>query len=151
MSRDVLVNGGQVRYAQKISVGHHLLQADEPIEAGGLDAGPDPYELLLAALGSCISITLRMYADRKQWPLEDVEVRLTYGKIQADDCTTCDGELKLIDAIEVQLSLVGDLSEAQRRRLMEISERCPVHRTLSSPIQIRTRPTSQSSEALAWE
>jgi len=151
MSRDVLVNGDQVRYAQKISVGHHLLQADEPIEAGGLDAGPDPYELLLAALGSCISITLRMYADRKQWPLEDVEVRLTYGKIHADDCTTCDGELKLIDAIEVQLSLVGDLSEAQRRRLMEISERCPVHRTLSSPIQIRTRPTSQRSEALAWE
>ena len=151
MTRTVLVNGGQVRYTQKISVGHHLLQADEPVEAGGLDAGPDPYELLLTALGACISITLRMYADRKQWPLEKVQVRLSYGRVYADDCATCDGELKLINAIEVQLSLIGDLSEDQRRRFMEIAEKCPVHRTLTSPIPIRTRPAPEGSDALAWQ
>ena len=146
MSRHVLVKGGQVRYPQKISVGNHLLQGDEPVEGGGLDAGPDPYELLLAALGACISITLRMYADRKQWPLEDVEVLLAYGRVHAGDCATCDGELKLIDAVEVRLSVVGDLSEAQRRRLMEIAEKCPVHRTLTSPIQILTSLAPETSD-----
>jgi putative redox protein len=138
MARDVLVRGGKVRYAQNIIVGHHLLRADEPVQANGRDAGPDPYELLLAALGACVSITLRMYADRKQWPLEDVGVRLSYSRVYADDCATCDGELKLTDAIEVQLALMGDLSEDQRKRLLEIAERCPVHRTLTSPIPIRT-------------
>lgn len=139
MTRAVLVSGAEVRYVQNISVGHHLLQADEPSEAGGRDAGPDPYELLLSALGACISITLRMYADRKQWPLKSVQVQLSYGRVYADDCATCDGELKLIDAIEVQLKLIGELSEDQRRRFKEISEKCPVHRTLTSPIQILTR------------
>lgn len=138
MARDVLVIDGQVRYAQTISVGHHVLRADEPVSAGGRDAGPDPYELLLTALGSCMSITLRMYADRKQWPLEDVRIRLSYGRVYMDDCATCDGELKLTNAIEVQLALIGDLSEVQRGRFKEIAERCPVHRTLSSPIPIRT-------------
>ena len=139
MTRAVLVNGDQVRYVQKISVGRHLLQADETADAGGLDAGPNPYELLLAALGSCISITLRMYAGRKEWPLEKVQVRLTYGRVYADDCVTCERELKLIDAIRVELSVIGDLSEDQRRRLLEIAGKCPVHRTLTSPIQILTR------------
>jgi putative redox protein len=87
-----------------------VLQADEPVEAGGQDVGPDPYELLLTALGSCMSITLRMYADRKRWPLEDVRIRLSYGGVYMDDCATCDGELKLTNAIEVQLALIGDLS-----------------------------------------
>ena len=141
MASTVLVNGGQVRYPQKISVGHHLLYADEPVEAGGSDAGPDPYGLLLASLGACISMTLRMYADRKQWPLEDVQVSLNYDRVYADDCATCEGELRLTDAIEVQLSVTGDLSEDQRKRLMEIAGKCPVHRTLSTPIPIRIRPS----------
>jgi putative redox protein len=138
MARDVLVIGGQVRYVQTISVGHHVLQADEPVEAGGRDVGPDPYELLLTALGSCMSITLRMYADRKRWPLEDVRIRLSYGWVYMDDCATCDGELKLTNAIEVQLALIGDLSEVQRRRFLEIAQNCPVHLTLRSPIPIHT-------------
>ena len=138
MARDVLVKGGQVRYAQTISVAHHLLQADEPVEAGGQDVGPDPYEFLLTALGACISITLRMYADRKQWPLEDIRVRLSYGREHVDDCAKSNGNLKWTDAIEVQLAMIGALSEDQLRRLQEIAERCPVHRTLSSPIRIRT-------------
>ena len=140
MTRAVIVEDGEVRYAQNISVGHHFFHADEPLEVGGRDAGADPYELLLAALGACIGITLRMYADRKQWPLEGVQVRLSYARMHAEDCATCDDEIKMVDGIEVEVLVVGDLSEDQRRRLMEIAERCPVHRTLSSPIQIRTRP-----------
>ena len=144
MTRAVLVNGGQVNYVQNISVDHHLFHADEPVDSGGLDAGPDPYELLLSALGACIGITLRMYAGRKLWPLEGIQVRLTYARVHAEDCAACDGEPRLIDTIDVEVSVVGDLSEDQRRRLIEIAGKCPVHRTLTSSIQIRTRPTSQS-------
>jgi putative redox protein len=149
MARAVFVKDEQIRYVQNISVRHHLFKADEPVDSGGSDAGPDPYELLLAALGVCISITLRMYADRKQWPLEGVQVRLTYARVHAEDCGTCNGEARLIDAMEVEVSLVGDLSEDQRRRMMEIAEKCPVHRTLTSPIQIRTRFVPQTTNALA--
>lgn len=151
MTRAVLVNDGQVNYVQNISVGHHLFQADEPVNSGGLDAGPDPYELLMAALGACISITVRMYAERKQWPLESVQVRLTYARVHAEDCAAYDGEARLIDAIDVEVSVVGDLSEDQRRRLIEIAGKCPVHRTLTSSIQIRTLPASRNSDALALQ
>ena len=151
MTRAVLVNGGQVNYVQNISVGHHLFQADEPVTSGGLDAGPDPYELLLAALGACVSITLRMYAERKPWPLESVQVRLTYARVHAEDCAACDGEARLIDAIEAEVLVVGDLSGDQRRRLIEIAGKCPVHRTLTSSIQIRTLPAPEGSDALAWQ
>lgn len=133
MTRAVVVNDGQVNYVQNVSVGHHLFQADEPVDAGGVDGGPNPYELLLAALGACTGITVRMYAQRKRWPLESVQVRLTY----------------VMDAIEEEVSVVGDLSEDQRRRLIEIAARCPVHRTLNSPVQIRTRPAPQGSDTLA--
>ncbi|HXD30225.1 MAG TPA: OsmC family protein [Pyrinomonadaceae bacterium] len=146
MSKAVIVNDGLIRYVQNISVGHHLLQADEPVASGGSDAGPDPYELLLAALGACISITLRMYADRKQWPLDGVQVRLSYARVHAEDCATCDSEAKLIDIIDVEVSVVGDLSEDQHRRLLEIAGKCPVHRTLASPISIRTRPAPQTTQ-----
>jgi putative redox protein len=151
MSRAVVVNGGRVDYVQNISVGHHLFPADEPVDSGGLDAGPDPYELLLAALGACVSITVRMYAERKQWPLESVQVRLTYARVHAEDCAACDGEPRLIDAIDVEVSVVGDLSGDQRRRLIEIAGRCPVHRTLTSSIQISTRPAPEGSDAVAWQ
>jgi putative redox protein len=147
MTKAVFINGGRVNYVQNVSASHHLFQSDEPVEAGGLDLGPDPYDLLLAALGSCIGITLRMYAERKGWPLGDVRTRLTYARVHAEDCSTCDGEPKLIDTIEVELSLVGDLSDDQRRRFMEIAEKCPVHRTLTSPIRIRTRPAPRTADA----
>ncbi len=133
MSRTVFVKGGQVNYVQTISAGSHVFPADEPVEVGGLDAGPNPFELLLAALGTCTSITLRMYADRKSWPLEDVQVRLAF--VDFDNGKT---------GIEEEVSLTGDLSEDQYRRLLEIAGRCPVHRTLSSPVPIQTRLASKT-------
>ena len=139
MSRKVVVDGGRERYLQNISVGSHRYHADEPFDAGGRDAGPDPYELLLAALGSCVSITLRMYADRKQWPLEAVRVELSWARVHMADCADCDNGFEMTDGIEMELSLVGDLSESQRERLMNIANKCPVHRTLSSPIKVRER------------
>jgi len=137
VTRSVIVDEGGVRYSQNIYVGPHRLRGDEPIEAGGSDTGPNPYELLLAALGSCAGITVRMYADRKQWPLEGVHIELSYGAPHADDSAACDTETRMITGIEMEVSFAGDLSEQQRERLLEIANKCPVHRTLTSRIQIR--------------
>ena len=136
---NVRVDGGRPRYVQNITVGSHVLLADEPGDAGGADAGPNPYELLLAALGACAGITVRMYADRKQWPLEEVHVVLSWARVHAEDCAGCETEAGVVDGIEMEISFSGDLSEEQRRRLTEIANKCPVHRTLSSPIPIHTR------------
>src|SRR4030095_16524586 len=114
---------------QTISVGHHNFQGDEPFDVGGRDAGPNPFELLLAALGVCTSITVRMYADRKGWPLEDVQVRLAYARVQTEDCGMSDREALIADGVEEELIVAGDLSEAQRERLAQIAAKCPVHRT----------------------
>jgi putative redox protein len=147
MTRVVVVKGGEARYVQNVSVGHHLFQGDEPFDVGGRDAGPNPFELLLAALGTCTSITVRMYADRKGWPLEDVQVRLAYAPVPYENCDTSSEEADLIDGIQEELIVVGDLSEAQRERLAEIAARCPVHRTLGSPISICTRLATQTADA----
>ena len=141
MPRTAMVNSGLVKHVQNISVGPHLLQADEPRDCGGNDVGPNPYELLLSALGACTSTTLRMYAGRKQWPLQGVQVRLAHSKIYIEDCVACDTKQGMLDQIDAEISLIGDLSEDQRHRLMEIADRCPVHRTLVSEIQIRTTLT----------
>ena len=148
MDRSVVVEAGRLRFAQNISVGPHRLQGDEPVSTGGSDAGPNPFELLLAALGSCTGITVRMYADLKQWPLEGVQIELSYAKVLADDGTAGDKQLKLVDGIEMELSFFGDLSKSQRQRLTEVANRCPVHRTLESPIPIRARlaPAREASE-----
>ena len=139
MARILNVRDGPSRYVQIVSVGPHVLQADEPVNAGGNDAGPNPYELLLAALGSCASITVRMYAERKQWPLEGVHAELSWTQIHAEDCADCDSNLEFVAGIKMELAFLGDLSEEQRLRLIEIANRCPVHRTLSSQVPIRTR------------
>jgi putative redox protein len=139
MPRSVFVHSGSLRYAQNISVGPHVLQADEPSDYGGNDVGPNPYELLLAALGACTSMTVRMYAERKQWPLHGVQVSLSYEKIHAEDCAECETKVGMVDRIEVGISFTGDLSEEQQRKLLEIANKCPVHRTLVSRCQIDTR------------
>jgi putative redox protein len=130
---------GISRLAQEILVGHHRLTADEPTEAGGSDLGPNPYDLLLAALGACTSMTLRLYADHKQWPLERTTVRLSHQKIHATDCADCETREGKIDRIEREISIVGPLDAQQRQRLLEIAEKCPVHRTMHSEIKIRSR------------
>ena len=140
--REVIVRGEASGFAQTIVVGPHRLAADEPTSVGGTDAGPNPYDFLLAALGSCTSMTVAFYARRKQWPLEAVTVRLRHAKIHAVDCAECETREGMIDRIEVNLELVGSLTEQQRARLFEIAERCPIHRTLTSEIDIRTYPSA---------
>jgi putative redox protein len=126
-------------YTQRVRTGRHVLAADEPTEVGGADAGPGPYDYLLAALGACTSMTLRMYADKKQWPLEGVAVDLAHAKIHAEDCADCETKEGQIDRIERVVSLRGELDAEQRARLLEIADRCPVHRTLTGEIKIDTR------------
>jgi len=126
------------RYQQTIRVGSHALVGDEPVSVGGDDAGPNPYEFLLAALGTCTSMTLRMYAERKALPLEHVSVRLRHEKIHAEDCENCEGKDGWIDRIERRISLGGPLSPEQRESLLSIANRCPVHRTLESKVSIDT-------------
>ena len=136
---DVLVDSASPDFLENISTGRHRLRADEPLSAGGQDAAPSPYELLLAALGSCKVITLRIYARRRGWPLQSVQIRLSHDKVHADDCASCEGPGSLIDRIEVAIRLQGELSAEQRRTLLAIAEKCPVQRTLTSQIQINTR------------
>lgn len=136
---EVLVVGAPEGFLQKVVTHHHSLFVDEPKSVGGTDAGPNPYDLLLGALGACTSMTLRLYADRKGIPLEGVQVRLRYSKIHALDCAQCETKEGKIDHIEREIEVSGPLTEAQRQRLLEMADRCPVHRTLQSEIHIVTR------------
>ena len=138
MSRPVTVSGDPSELRQTITVGPHSLLADEPKTSGGNDEGPDPYELLLASLGSCSSMTLRMYADRKRWPLIEVFVTLTHAKNYAKDCANCEQPAAMLDRIERRVTLIGELTEEQRQRLLAIANLCPVHKTLTSRIDIQT-------------
>ena len=137
MSRRVCVNSGPLRFVQEISVGPHAFQADESSEYGAKDAGPNPHELLLAALGSCASTTVRMYAERKQWRVDAVHVDLSYVTTPPGSGASVNSEV--VDSIEMVISFSGDLSNAQRARLLEISKRCPVHRILVSQVKIHTK------------
>jgi putative redox protein len=137
MPRIVVVRGAS-GLRQTVSVGPHQLLADETKDAGSNDEGPDPYEYLLAALGTCTNMTLRMYADRKRWPLQEVHTALSHSKSYAADCEHCEQPGAMVDRIERQITLLGELSEAQRNRLIQIADRCPVHRTLTSKIVIHT-------------
>ena len=124
---------------QTVLAGRHDLSADEPIAAGGRDGGPGPYDYLLAALGACTSMTVRLYANRKAWPLEQVIVRLRHAKIHARDCAECETREGYLDRIERDIELVGALDGEQRARLMDIADKCPVHRTLTGEVKIVTR------------
>jgi putative redox protein len=137
--REVIVHGDADGFAQQILAGSHALTADEPVDSGGSDIGPTPYDLLLAALGACTSMTVGMYARQKDWPLESVTVRLRHSRIHAADCATCETKEGMLDRIERDVDFIGALSTEQRAKLLEISNKCPVHRTLSSEIDIQTR------------
>jgi putative redox protein len=135
----VVVRGASSGFVQEIVAGAHRLASDEPVSVGGTDTGPTPYDLLLAALGSCTSMTAGLYARRKEWPLESVTVRLTHSRIHAADCANCETEEGMLDRIDVVIELEGPLTPEQRARLLEITKRCPVHRTLGSEIEIVSR------------
>jgi putative redox protein len=128
------------KFQQTVVVGRHRLLADEPVAAGGEDTGPGPYDFLLAGLGACTSMTMRLYADRKSLPLERTTVTLTHSKIYAEDCAECETKSGMLDQIERVITMEGALDAEQRKKLMEIADKCPVHRTLTSEIHIVTRP-----------
>jgi putative redox protein len=136
--KEVHVRTGQRGYYTEISSRGHSIIADEPADYGGTDRGPSPYEFLAGSLGACTSITLRMYADKKKWPLEDVDVYVKHNKIHAEDCEDCESDDSMIDILEKKIKMSGPLSEKQKNRLLEIAGHCPVHRTLTSEIKIRT-------------
>jgi len=126
------------KFQQTVSIGPHHMMADEPIAAGGEDTGPGPYDLVLAGLGACTSMTMRMYAERKSLPLERVTVTLKHSKIYAEDCADCETKAGMLDRIERVIAMEGALDAEQRKKLMEIADKCPVHRTLTSEVHIVT-------------
>lgn len=142
---DVVVRGNASGFLQEVVSGAHHLQADEPVSAGGSDAAPGPYDYLLVALGVCTSMTVGLYARRKQWPLENITVSLRHSRIHAKDCEECETKEGMLDRIETEIELTGSLSSEQRAKLMEIAAKCPVHRTLKSEINIRLRAAEKSS------
>ena len=141
---DVVVRGDARSFEQKIAVGRHNLVADEPVSAGGRNAGPDPYDYLLSALGVCTSMTVGLYARRKQFPLENITVSLSHSRIHAMDCEECATKEGMLDRIDVEIELTGPLTAEQHAKLMEIAAKCPVHRTLTSEINIRLRAADKS-------
>ncbi len=132
-----VTEAGSGAYTQQITLGHHRLVSDEPRPMGD-DTGPTPYDLLLAGLGACTSMTLRMYANRKGWPLDGVQVTLRHSRIHAEDCAHCETTTGSIDHIDRDIELAGALDDSQRQRLLQIAEHCPVHQTLTSEIAIAT-------------
>ena len=122
---------------QEIQAGGHTLRADEPVAVGGTNAGPDPYALLLSALGACTAMTLRLYAARKGWPLGEVVVALDIGRAYAEDCAHCEDPRAMVDQITRRITVGGDLDPAQLARLGEIAKRCPVHKTLTAGVRVQ--------------
>lgn len=140
----VVVRGGADSFKQEINAGKHQLVADEPVSAGGGDAGPDPYDYLLTALGVCTSMSVGLYARRKQIPLGNITVSLWHSRIHAKDCEECETKEGMVDRIDVEVELTGALSAEQHAALMDIARKCPVHRTLTSEINIRLRAAENS-------
>jgi len=138
-SGHVLVTEQNKEFTRKIYTQDHQIIADEPLSANGSNLGPNPYELLLAALGACTSMTMRMYATRKKLSLDNIEVTMKHDHIHAEDCSDCDAKTGLVDKIEKTIKLEGNLTDAERQRILEIADMCPVHKTLHNEIQIKTQ------------
>lgn len=136
---EVVVRGNVAGFTQEINAGAHRFFSDEPKDLGGENAGPSPYELLAAALGACTSMTIGMYARRERWPLASVTVRLRHSKIHADNCANCETKDAMLDRIDRDIELVGNLTREQREKLLEIADKCPVHRTLTRGMKISSR------------
>ena len=134
---DVVVRGNATGFLQEVVSGSHHLRADEPVSVRGADAAPGPYDYLLIALGVCTSMTVGLYARRKQFPLENITVSLWHSRIHAQDCEECETKEGMLDRIDAQIELTGPLTAEQRAKLIEIAGKCPVHRTLKSEINIR--------------
>lgn len=133
-----VVTSGRGKFVVEIAVGGHVIVADEPAALGGNDLGPAPHDFLLAGLGACTAMTLRMYADRKKIPLEAVRVKLDRRKIKAADCLDCVTTEGEVEEMTREITLIGDLDDATRQRMLEIADKCPVHKTLTGEIKIRT-------------
>jgi putative redox protein len=140
----IVVRGRAKNFQQQITAGKHHLVGDEPVSVGGDDAGPDPYDYLLTSLGVCTSMTVGLYARRNKWPLENITVSLWHSRIHAKDCEECQTKDGMLDRIDVEVELTGSLTAEQHAKLMEIAEKCPVHRTLTSEINIRLRSAEKS-------
>jgi uncharacterized OsmC-like protein len=138
------VHGDADSFKQEIIAGKHRLVADEPASVGGSDAGPDPYDYLLTALGVCTSMTIGFYARRNHLPLQNITVSLWHSRIHTKDCEECETKEGMVDRIDVEVELTGSLSAEQHAKLMEIAAKCPVHRTLTSEVNIRTRAVSKA-------
>jgi uncharacterized OsmC-like protein len=136
--RSVMVSGPATGFRTDVEVGGHHLVVDEPTAVGGADEGPTPYEMLLAGLGACTAMTLRIYADRRKWPLERARISLRHRKVHAQDCVDCETKPAKMDVVDRIITLDGALTEEQRAKLLEIAERCPVQQTLGSKIQVNT-------------
>jgi len=139
------VRGNAREFLQEVVIGKHHLRADEPVSAGGTDAAPGPYDYLLIALGVCTSMTVGLYARRKQMPLENINVSLWHSRIHARDCADCETKEGMLDRIDMEVELTGALSLEQHAKLMEIAGKCPVHRTLTSEINIRLQVARKPS------
>jgi uncharacterized OsmC-like protein/alpha-beta hydrolase superfamily lysophospholipase len=140
----VLVGEANKKFLRQVATDDHAWVADEPKKAGGDNLGPDPYEHLLAALGTCTSMTIRMYANHKKIPLEDVDITLSHSREHNKDCEDCDEPTARLDVLSRSITLTGNLSDAERTRLLQIADRCPVHKTLEGDLQIRTELAEQS-------
>ena len=140
----VVVRGTAANFQQAVTAGKHHFVADEPVSAGGGDAGPDPYDYLLTSLGVCTSMTVGFFARRNKWPLENVTVSLWHSRIHAKDCEECQTKDGMLDRIDVEVKLTGSLTAEQHAKLMEIAAKCPVHKTLTSEINIRLRAAEKS-------
>jgi len=136
--RTVKVEGPASGFRTEVDISGHRFVVDEPTAVGGSDAGPTPYEMLLAGLGACTAMTLRIYADRRKWPLERARISLRHRKVHAQDCIDCDQKPAKMDVVDRVITLDGALTDEQRAKLLEIAERCPVHQTLQTKIQVNT-------------